>query len=134
MTESPTLTLPARQAILQLAYWHLERGHLLKSEALTRGLLSLDPTDGPAWYYLGESLRRRGRLSDAAQALTQATRQGDRRPHTWLALAEVQILCAQPDAARQAIAEVCAQLPAHDPRARRARALLRCCPAPFVTT
>ncbi|TXD41644.1 tetratricopeptide repeat protein [Lujinxingia vulgaris] len=134
MTTPPPIDESARRAILQLAYWNLERGHLHKSEALTRGLLSLDATDGSAWYYLGESLWRRGRLSDAAQALTQATRHGDRRPQTWLALAEVQVICSEPDAARHAITELCRLVPRDDPRAKRALALLRCCPAPFVAS
>ncbi|RAL21168.1 hypothetical protein DL240_13625 [Lujinxingia litoralis] len=121
-----------RQALLHLAYWHLERGHLHKSETLSRGLLTLDPGCGEAWYYLGASLRRRGHISDAAQAFVQATQLGDHRPEVWLALAEAKILCGDARTARAAIAQVTRALPKTDRRFRRACALLRMCPPEAV--
>ena len=91
------------------------------AEAAFRRALTLDPKLDRAWYGLGLSLIRQGRLDDAVDALKRNTELQPMSPFGWYQLARVHANRSEPEKARRIIAhlqrfepKVAAQLAARD--------------------
>ena len=77
-----------------------------RAEAAFRRALALDPKLDRAWYGLGLSLIRQGRLDDAVDALKRNTELQPMSPFGWYQLARVHVDRSEPEKARRIIAHL----------------------------
>ena len=98
-------------SITRLAYWYFDRGRLHEAEALSRGLIALDPRNGEAWLYFAESRRHQGDLQAATRAYAEAARHLPDRPDILLRLGRSYLRANERTKARDALlrARACAQ-------------------------
>jgi tetratricopeptide (TPR) repeat protein len=76
------------------------------AEAAFRRAVALDPKLDRAWYGLGLSLIRQGRLDDAVEALKRNTELQPMSPFGWYQLARVHADRSEPEKARRIIAHL----------------------------
>jgi len=76
------------------------------AEAAFRRAVALDPKLDRAWYGLGLSLIRQGRLDDAVEALKRNTELQPMSPFGWYQLARVHANRSEPEKARRIIAHL----------------------------
>jgi len=77
-----------------------------EAEAAFRRALALDPKLDRAWYGLGLSLIRQGRLDEAVDALKRNTELQPMSPFGWYQLARVHANRSEPEKARRIIAHL----------------------------
>ncbi|MEO5881524.1 MAG: tetratricopeptide repeat protein [Caldimonas sp.] len=96
---------PDRRAAdwFNLAFLRDAMAHHPAAEAAFRRAVALDPKLDRAWYGLGLSLIRQGRLDDAVDALKRNTELQPMSPFGWYQLARVHANRSEPEKARRII-------------------------------
>jgi tetratricopeptide (TPR) repeat protein len=99
---------PDRQAAdwFNLAFLRDAANRHTDAEAAFRRALALDPKLDRAWYGLGLSLIRQGRLDEAVDALKRNTELQPMSPFGWYQLARVHANRSEPEKARKIIAHL----------------------------
>jgi Flp pilus assembly protein TadD len=74
---------PNARVMIHRARLHLTLGRVDAAIEALRHATTLDPADGPGWYYLGQALAQKGRVADAMAAFERAVELEPRQVTFW---------------------------------------------------